>query len=350
MQIPQNKFRRFNSRSGVVSATVGEWPNWPEYDSEAAFIRVQHTDFPAKWPVSGPNKIGWATGTSVASISGVFGRYLAVLIALAVPLLLRAGPEATSEIPFVLQNGLIWLEVNVPQSPKPLTFLFDSGASVSTLNLGTARRLGMKPGPTVRVGGVNGTSRGHWPQRLDAKLGGVSLPKNFLAVDLAELSDACECGVDGLVGADFLRGRIVQVDYVSRVLRLLARPPAEESATVLDLKRVRGAVLAPVRVNGGSAEWFRLDTGCSPALQWVCGDVPKGTSAGLSVALTEMTIPVATTTVRLGELELKGVPTGLHRRPIFRGEKGLLGNGLLGRFERVTFDDHSGKLTLSGSL
>lgn len=109
-------------------------------------------------------------------------------------------------------------------------------------------------------------------------------------------------------------------------------------------------MLAPVSVNGGHADWFRVDTGCSPALQWVCGDVPRGTSASLSVALTEMTIPVAATTVRLGELELENVPTGLHRRPIFRGERGLLGNGLLGRFERVTFDDLAGKLTLSGSL
>jgi hypothetical protein len=42
------------------------------------------------------------------------------------------------------------------------------------------------------------------------------------------------------------------------------------------------------------------------------------------------------------------VPTGLHRQPIFPGESGLLGNGLLTRFERITFDTKARRLMLEG--
>jgi len=41
--------------------------------------------------------------------------------------------------------------------------------------------------------------------------------------------------------------------------------------------------------------------------------------------------------VQLGALRLADIPTGLHETPIFEGEAGLLGNGLLSRFT-VTFD------------
>lgn len=99
----------------------------------------------------------------------------------------------------------------------------------------------------VRVSGAGSTTRGYWPQRLDAKAGDVDLPARYLTLDLAELN-----------------------------------------------------------------------------------------------------IPVTTTTVRLGEKQFQSVPTVLHTTPIFRGEGGLLGNGLLRQFKLVTLDTKAGKLILSG--
>jgi len=94
---------------------------------------------------------------------------------------------------------------------------------------------------------------------------------------------------------------------------------------------------------------MRVDTGCSSALQWVVsGRKTAAGNGGISVGLIELDIPATTTTVKLGSMTFDSVPTGLHRRPIFSGESGLLGNGLLTRFERVTFDIKFGRLVLEG--
>jgi hypothetical protein len=261
----------------------------------------------------------------------------------------RAEPSRPSEFPIERRGGLIWLKVTVPESMKPLNFLLDSGAAASVIHLRTATRLGVKLGRPVEVRGVGGSAGGFWPQRLHASIGDVALPKNFLAVDLAELSRACECGVDGLLGADFFRGRIVQIDLEAGKVRLLASHTAGVNANVVKLKLSRNVMLAAVGVDDRKPQWMRVDTGCASPLQWVAGNrKPAHRIGGVSVGLTELNIDATTTTVRLGALTFDSVPTGLHRRPIFAGESGLLGNGLLTRFGRVTFDGKAGRLVLEG--
>ena len=96
---------------------------------------------------------------------------------------------------------------------------------------------------------------------------------------------------------------------------------------------------------------MRVDTGCTSALQWVADAAPaKRLNLGVSIGLAELSIPVAPSCVRLGTKEFVSVPTGWHSKPIFAGESGLLGNGLLSRFERVTIDAKAGKLILSGEI
>jgi hypothetical protein len=235
------------------------------------------------------------------------------------------------------------------QADLTLNFLLDSGAGASVINLRTAKRLGVKLGQRVDVRAVGSSTEGFWSQRLTATANGVVLPKEYLAVDLAELSRACDSGVDGLLGADFFRGRVVQIDFVERKIRLLPSREVAGDGSVVNLKTSRGAILATVGVNAGKPQWMRVDTGCTASLQWVASGF-KGVAAtgGVSVGLTELDIPSTATTVRLGSASFDCVPTGLHRRSIFPGESGLLGNGLLARFERVTFDAKRGKLVLQG--
>ena len=52
------------------------------------------------------------------------------------------------------------------------------------------------------------------------------------------------------------------------------------------------------------------------------------------------------TGLRIGPITLDTVPTGLHRKAIFPGESGLLGNGLLAQFGVVTIDAKAGRLIL----
>ena len=272
------------------------------------------------------------------------------ICALALSLSLVHGSETASESSFRIKDGLIWIHVTTPRSPTPLNFLLDSGANVSVINLNTARRLGVDLGARVSVRGVKSTSAGYWPQRLSASLAGVKLPQEYLALDLQDLSRACSSEIDGLLGTDFFRQHIVQIDFVSQKLRLLKIVEKSTDAETLPLELRRCGMRVPIRVDGGKPQWVRLDTGCSSSLQWVTSGVqPKNCTRQMAVGLSEISIPSARTTVQLGGITFESVPTGFHKKEIFAGESGLLGNGLLSRLQSVTVDAKGGRVILKKS-
>jgi hypothetical protein len=65
-----------------------------------------------------------------------------------------------------------------------------------------------------------------------------------------------------------------------------------------------------------------------------------------AVALSSLSIATSFTQVQLGSDTFPEVPTGLHRKEIFPGEAGLLGNGLLSRYRSVIIDWKSSRLFL----
>jgi hypothetical protein len=153
--------------------------------------------------------------------------------------------------------------------------------------------------------------------------------------------------VDGLVGADFFRSHVVQIDFDVQKIRLLKPEKAAESAETLPLQLRPCGMRVPLMINGHKHQWVRLDTGCATALQWVTSDVKLDQcSRQIAIGLAEISIPQTKTTVRMAEHEFENVPTGLHENAIFPGEAGLLGNGLLSRFSRVTIDAKDGLLIL----
>lgn len=252
-----------------------------------------------------------------------------------------AGP---AEFPFSLRDGMLWVEVSggnsVTASAEPLHFLFDTGAAVSVINEATAHRLGVRLGHAVSVFGVNTNATGYWPQRVSLAAGNVSLPANMLAVDLSALNRTCGTPVDGLIGADFLRGKTVQIDFENRVVRILTCAQALQLSGPSMRLDVRACGLrVPVGINGAKPEWMRLDTGCSAPLHWVTALVdPDLCQRQVTVGLASAARPVARVSARLGTNEFGDVPAIIHQQPIFPGESGLLGVGLLSRFAQITID------------
>jgi hypothetical protein len=198
------------------------------------------------------------------------------------------------------------------------------------------------------VHGVEAMLTGYWQERMLAKAGDVTLPSEYLAVDLEQLSSSCEQPVDGLLGADFFRGRVVQIDFEAQKIRLLKSKQPKESDQVLPIQFRPCGMRVPIEVNGRAKQWVRLDTGCATPLQWVTSNVRPEQCTGqrMAIGLATISIPQTTTTVAIGKYQFENVPTGLHKSAIFPGEAGLLGNGLLSRFSSVTIDAKAGRLIL----
>jgi hypothetical protein len=278
-------------------------------------------------------------------VRGFFSTILFVACGFLVPLRAVSGVE----VPFQFRDGLIWVDVSVANSSGPLHFLLDSGAEVSTVNLRTIKSLGIKLGPPVAVNGVQTSEHGYWPQRVRATMAGVALPHNMLAVDLSALADVCSRPVDGLIGTDFFRDKVVQIDYRKQVVRLLSAVEAKAvSGESLPLNLRSCGMRVPVTVNSQQAQWLRLDTGCAAALHWVTTSVdPKLCRTKMAIGLTKLSLPTATVNVRLGSENFENVAADLHTKEIFAGEAGLLGNGLLARFSQVTVNTRAARLILT---
>jgi len=258
-----------------------------------------------------------------------------------------ASTSPANAIPFEYCEGLLWVQVQVPQSTRPLNFILDTGADVSVINAGTVKALRLKTGRCISVQGVHATMVGHWPVRLTAKAGGLVLPSEYLALDLGKLAHSCGRPLDGLLGADFVRGRVVQIDFASRQIRFPDEVSPVKSDTVVPLELRCNSICVSIGVNDAKNQWVRLDTGCATALQWVTADEKMSAkSEKTAIGLAELNIPQTATTVSLGGQRIDQVPTGIHHNSIFPGEAGLLGNDLLSRFKTVTIDTKSARLVL----
>jgi hypothetical protein len=170
-----------------------------------------------------------------------------------------------------------------------------------------------------------------------------------LAVDLRALSGCCEQPVDGILGVYFFRSRIVQIDFTKGKVRILEKcGPNLETCEILPIKMCNDAFCVPVRVSGNPAEWMRLDTGCDAALEWVVRTDKRGTGRS-SIGLSGIPAHHINTSVQLGRRYSNAVDTGIHGKPIFPGEAGLLGNDLLSKF-RLTIDQPGNRVIFENPL
>jgi hypothetical protein len=264
-------------------------------------------------------------------------------------LIASASAGILSESRLSLRGGLQWVEVRAGDSSKPLNFVVDTGAAVSVLDLRAAEMLGVRLGRAEWVNGVNSRQQARRVAGFSATVANVPLPSSMLVLDLGAASRAVGARIDGLLGADFFRGRIVQLDSESKKLRILSGASIPAGAQVLPVRSINSAICVPIRVNGCASQWVRLDTGCTEALQWVNSGAhtPKGTRSA-SIGLASTPLVLSRVNVQLGSGPEYTVRAAIHSREIFAGEAGLLGNKLLSKF-CVTVDGVEGRVILARS-
>jgi Aspartyl protease len=264
--------------------------------------------------------------------------FFAQMAVLALFVAVSAHSETPNEIRFQYQDGLIWLKAKVPGKTTSLNFLLDSGAGVSVIDLEQARALGIRIRNPESVQGVSGRAVAYRVDDFQANSGGVVLPKSVLAVNLQAISQRCPQPIDGILGMDFFRGRIVQIDFVERRVRLVERDSLSlANCEILPIKICNDAFCVPVRIAENPAQWIRLDTGCDACLVWVISDPGKRLTQGTSVGLSPASRNCVKTTVEIGKQRF-AIAAAVHEESMFSGEAGLLGNGLLSKF-RLTIDE-----------
>lgn len=137
------------------------------------------------------------------------------------PALARTS-DAPITIPFELVTRHIMLKVKVNNS-RPLSFVFDTGDKVGIVDAEVAKELGLKLEGQVHVGGAGAdTLPGSLVKEARWTLPGLegfSQPV-VLSLPLGRMAARFGHDFDGIVGSDFIRQFVVEVDYQNRVLKL----------------------------------------------------------------------------------------------------------------------------------
>jgi hypothetical protein len=254
--------------------------------------------------------------------------------------------ELLHKIPFQFQDGLIWVQVELAGTKEPLNYLLDSGASISGIDLETAQACRIRLGEPQSVEGVAGSSVAYRVSNFQATVGDTPLPTSILAIDLGAISNRCHRHIDGILGLDFFRNRIVQIDFETGMIGLLKNSDLSlANCDILPIRIWNGAMCLPVRVAGNANQWMRLDTGCDSALEWALAETKARRRSEPAFGLSGHSIQYFNTTVQLGKHSFGNVSVGIHANQIFPGEDGLLGNGLLSKF-CLTIDEPNRRVIL----
>lgn len=124
-------------------------------------------------------------------------------------------------IPFESLNGLIALHARV-NGGEPMTFLLDTGAKPSIIDLDRAKALHLPLGIAVNVNGAgSGSSTGAFLKGASLSTDGIPGFEQSLtlAIPLDAIARRLGQRIDGIIGTDFMRSFVTEVDYDQHVLR-----------------------------------------------------------------------------------------------------------------------------------
>ena len=282
-----------------------------------------------------------------------------------------AGSERVTSVPFELVNNHIIVPVSINGS-EPLNFVLDSAAAATVVvDSRRSRELQLPSAGEVRV---SGTGSGPQPtanivKGAEVSIGSVSLlAQSLISLPLEALpffEELDEVYFDGIVGYDFLRRFVVEVNYDQMRVVLAEtdnyQSPFHGRATTWQTLPlyVDGAMpylSAVVHQHPAEAQAVKLlvDTGSTSSFSLVASsigglDLPQTyfveTSQGLAGDIAQRVTQFDF--LALGEYRLGAIPG----RYSVAGEKGdsgsngILGNRVLSRFNLI-FDYANGTLAL----
>src|SRR5262249_44034989 len=137
----------------------------------------------------------------------------------------RAMPlrEKAWAVPFDHYHGLIFLAARVNGS-QPLAFVFDTGASLTTINESRAAALRLTLRDSQRVTGADGGEGSlnfAFAKGVAIDVGDLRFAPDHVAVtSLAVAEKILGHPMDGVLGGDFIGRYVVDIDYAGNTLTL----------------------------------------------------------------------------------------------------------------------------------
>jgi len=114
------------------------------------------------------------------------------------------------------------LKVRINNS-RPLSFVFDTGDKVCVVDTEVAKELGLKMEGQLRIGGAGAdTLPASFIKEATWSLGGLDgfTQPVALTFPLGRMAARFGQDFDGIIGSDFIKNFVVEVDYQNRVLKL----------------------------------------------------------------------------------------------------------------------------------
>ena len=140
----------------------------------------------------------------------------------------EAGPDyrfaegdRAAGLPITLNSNHIFVDVSVNGS-APLSFLLDTGADTTVINLRRAKELGFAlQGSMEGRGAGEGSMEVSFIKDASFKLQGVELQHQLAAsIDMTTLEGYEGHPIDGILGFDFISRFVIEIDYAGRKLNL----------------------------------------------------------------------------------------------------------------------------------
>jgi hypothetical protein len=202
-----------------------------------------------------PSFLALALGIGVGAIASASGA-----VHVAVP--------AVEAVPFELYGNHIFLQVAVADS-GPLTFLLDTGSSASVVSRARAEPLHLPLAQDIPARGVGeGRATVTWTGRALFAVGASRFQaQRVVAFDVGGIEAATGRHIDGVLGVDFFRQFVVEIDPVSKMLRLHApgRFVPDRRAERISLRVSNGLAFLPAEIRLSDRKTvsgeFLVDTG-----------------------------------------------------------------------------------------
>lgn len=272
----------------------------------------------------------------------------------------RAKPEVrltsgdSAKMPYLMDdNGNEILKVRVNNSP-PLNFTIDTGSDVfAIITNRQAKSLGLTPRNNYKVGvaGNIGEIEAATIPGADLTMPGVEALNQRIEVIVSDESVDNESKIDGVLGLEFLKKFIVEIDYEAQTLSLYApeKYQYKGAGEVIPIKIKDGAPMVRLKMTtaGGKSieDYFEVDNGMGATLVFKTPAVKKyGLLAEMQTIQAPLDIEAGgeyrrrigrLKSLQLGRFVIENPTVSLSEN--VEGEGGTLGEEILRRF-KVIFD------------